>query len=59
MINEYILKNAPNNKKVYCETKEQAFEKCKLLYPNTYYFIQIIKNRSFKDFDDFLENKNK
>lgn len=58
MITEWILENTEKNRRVYCETRAQAAEKCKFLYPDTYPLIYIKQGRTFKDFDDFIENRN-
>lgn len=60
MINEYIIYNWDRSiqKKVYCNNKDQAIEKAKFLFPKSWTMIsEIKKNRSFKDFTDFLNNR--
>lgn len=64
-LQEYLfIDEGPGNeerkiiKRVVCSTLNQAFEKLKFCYPNTYFFILIEKGKKFKNFDDFLENRN-
>ena len=58
MINEYLFYNQNELlKRVYCSTQKQAYEKLKFLYPNSYFLVEIKRGRSFKDFDDFIENR--
>ena len=61
MINEYFIKNWDETvtKKVFCTNKEQAFEKAKIIFPRSWMMINSIKKgRSFKNFNDFLQNRN-
>lgn len=58
MIKEWIFENTEGPKRVYCSTRAQAAEKCRFLYPNTYPFVHIVEGKKFKDFDDFIENRN-
>jgi hypothetical protein len=60
MINEYIISNWDKTiiKKVYCSNEKAAFEKAKFLFPKSWTMIDSIKKgRTFKNLDDFIENR--
>ena len=60
MLHEFTITNWDKTiqKRVYCSTRKKAFEKAKFIFPKTWSSIhEIKKTRTFKNFDDFLENR--
>ena len=57
MLQQFAALNASGNilKHFYCETQEQASNKCKFTWPQDYFFVKIESTgRRFANLDEFI-----
>jgi len=62
MIQEWVLLSLNGTgevvvKRVHCQTIEQASAKVKVLFPDTWFAIRVVRGLTFRTFEDFEQNR--